>query len=77
MEVEPFDGSLDNELKNILFTGREYTQPGSVVSNCTLLFGSNEGGCEVCTKPCLHPLATADLTLFFKVCNEIPFKIVE
>lgn len=65
MEVESLEGPLDDELKNVLFTGKEYTQPGSVIANCALLFGSNEGKCEICMKPCLHPLSSVDLKLFF------------
>ena len=67
MEIETELSCLDDDLKSVLFIGTEYTQPGSVVSNCILLFGSNEGDCTSCTKPCLHPLATADLQAFFSV----------
>ena len=67
MEEETDLGCLDEESRLVLLTGREYTQPGSVVSNCILLIGSPEGDCGKCTKPCLHPLATDDLKTFFQV----------
>ena len=67
MDVETSLDSLDSDLKLVLMTGMEYTEPGSVISNCILLIGSAEGDCGKCTKPCLHPLATADLESFFHV----------
>ena len=67
MEIESTEGSIDDELSTVLFTGNEYTKPGSVVFNCLLLFGSNDGNCISCTKPCLHPLASEDLKAFFNV----------
>lgn len=67
MDIEASLESLDSDLKLVLMTGMEYTQPGSVISNCILLIGSAEGDCGKCTKPCLHPLATADLQSFFHV----------
>ncbi|KAK8796568.1 hypothetical protein WA588_000697 [Blastocystis sp. NMH] len=65
MDVETSLDSLDSDLKLVLMTGMEYTEPGSVISNCILLIGSAEGDCGKCTKPCLHPLATVDLESFF------------
>lgn len=67
MEEETDLGDLDAESRLVLLTGREYTQPGSVVSNCILLIGSPEGECGKCTKPCLHPLATDDIKAYFQV----------
>lgn len=67
MEEETDLGDLDVESRLVLLTGREYTQPGSVVSNCILLIGSPEGECGKCTKPCLHPLATDDIKAYFQV----------
>ncbi|KNB45708.1 hypothetical protein JH06_0746 [Blastocystis sp. subtype 4] len=66
MEEETDLGGLDEESRLVLLTGREYTQPGSVVSNCILLIGSPEGECGKCTKPCLHPLATDDIKAYFQ-----------
>ena len=67
IDVETSLDSLYSDLKLVLMTGMEYTEPGSVISNCILLIGSAEGDCGKCTKPCLHPLATADLESFFHV----------
>ena len=77
MEVEQIDNGIDEELHSVLFTGKQYTQPGSVLGNCLLLFGSNEGKCEICTKPCLHPLSTNDLSLFFHVHTSIHYNSIE
>ena len=85
MEEETDLGGLDEESRLVLLTGREYTQPGSVVSNCILLIGSPEGECGKCTKPCLHPLATDDIKAYFQVlsyflsfepCRMLVFKIL-
>ena len=85
MEEETDLGGLDEESRLVLLTGGEYTQPGSVVSNCILLIGSPEGECGKCTKPCLHPLATDDIKAYFQVrsyflsfepCRMLVFKIL-
>lgn len=69
MESE-LDG-IDKDTKVVILSGREHTQPGSVISNCIFLFGSLEGDCARCTKPCLHPLATDDLQDYFNVRNSL------
>ena len=67
MDVEKSNPAVDDELEKVLFSGREYTKPGAMIGNCLFLFGSNEGDCSLCTKPCLHPLASQDLIAFFHV----------
>ena len=67
MDVEKSNPAVDDELEKVLFSGREYTKPGAMIGNCLFLFGSNEGNCSLCTKPCLHPLASQDLIAFFHV----------
>ena len=67
MEVDTLAGSNADDLAQALISGRDNTQPGSVIANCLTLFGSNEGDCSMCTKPCLHPLSTEDLRRFFHV----------
>ena len=67
MEVETLANSNTDDLEQALSSGRDNTQPGSIIANCFALFGSNEGDCSMCTKPCLHPLSTEDLRWFFHV----------
>lgn len=67
MEEEYHDDKNPNDAVFALFSAQEYTQPGSLVTNCIVIFGSNDGDCPVCTKPCLHPLSTEDLQLYFHV----------
>lgn len=77
MDVEVGSSVVDDELEKVLFVGREYTKQGAVIGNCLFLFGSNEGNCALCTKPCLHPLASKDLVAFFHVAVRINRNTVE
>lgn len=67
MEDEYCDDKNKNDAAHALFSAQEYTEPGSLVTNCIFIFGSNDGDCPVCIKPCLHPLSTEDLQLYFHV----------
>ncbi|KAK8797284.1 hypothetical protein WA158_004492 [Blastocystis sp. Blastoise] len=42
---------------------------GTLIPNSLYIYGSQCGQCNSCNGPCLHPLATADLTLFFQDYN--------
>lgn len=77
MDVEVGSPVVDDELEKVLFVGREYTKQGAVIGNCLFLFGSNEGNCALCTKPCLHPLASKDLVAFFHVVVHMKRNTVE
>ena len=75
MEVDAELSTLDENSRVVILSGREHTQPGSVISNCIFLFGSPECDCGRCTKPCLHPLATEDLQQYFNV-TTFPYYII-
>ena len=75
MEVDAELSPLDESSRIVIMSGREHTQPGSVISNCIFLFGSPECDCGRCTKPCLHPLATEDLRQYFNV-STLTFNIL-
>ena len=74
MDLDTSIPVLSEELEKVLHAGRECTQPGAPIANCLYLFGSTEGGCNICTRPCLHPLATADLQSFFHVALFLHFQ---